>query len=619
MDLDDRDRLLVLAPHPDDETLGSGGLIARAASRGAAIRVLMLTDGEQAVWTRRLAERRVRLSAADLGRFGTVRRDEARRALARLGAAEDSLVFWGAPDTGLTSLLLHDRETLVECLARELEEWRPTLVVSPSLADLHPDHSSAAVLLQLAARLAATRVAGSAPEPRYLSYLVHGAPWLEQDPSVESVALTEEERGRKREAIGCYRSQLAAHPWSLPRFAGERERFVRGDAATPRHRGRYSILDVWHRADALRFEVVRRPMLRAFGAARLEILGCEPSGAVSALEARLDWRDGHVPLEEVGSSGPAGRVWLDGGKEGGVVRVRAPSLARFTRIFLKIEHRFGFFDEAGWVPVNGEQDRRADALAHAPALHALAPREARPFACAVVPCFDVAPWCAAVVRETAGYVDHVIAVDDGSTDGTGEILRQVADSSGGRIEVLTLARNRGKGVALLDAFRHALATLPVDVLVTIDGDGQHRPADIPQLTQACREGAALVMGSRTALERMPFRSRLGNTFTGALLRLLFPASPPDTQSGLRALDRRFAERVVDRLRGRRYETELQILVMALGDGEAVASVPIPTVYIDRNRSSHFRPVRDSVRIYAALAANLTLLGPRLPVERPDAF
>src|SRR5204863_888195 len=124
-----------------------------------------------------------------------------------------------------------------------------------------------------------------------------------------------------------------------------------------------------------------------------------------------------------------------------------------------------------------------------------------------------------VVREAAQYADHVVAINDGSTDATGQVLSSVAAASGGRVHVLAFVRNRGKGVALLAGFRYALEKIVFDVLVTLDGDRQHRPADIPRLVQAWRQGgAALVIGERRRVSAMPLRSRLGNTITRVLLR-----------------------------------------------------------------------------------------------------
>src|SRR5262249_23942197 len=138
-------------------------------------------------------------------------------------------------------------------------------------------------------------------------------------------------------------------------------------------------------------------------------------------------------------------------------------------------------------------------------------------------------------------------------------------------------------------------------LVTLDGDRQHRPADIPRLVQVCRmEQAVLVIGERGRLAAMPWRSRLGNRLTRALVRWRYPGAPLDTQSGLRALTRSFVEEVVQFIPGQRYETELKMLLLALEQGHRIGRLPIPTTYLYHNRSSHFRPLADSLRVWRAL-------------------
>ncbi len=135
--------------------------------------------------------------------------------------------------------------------------------------------------------------------------------------------------------------------------------------------------------------------------------------------------------------------------------------------------------------------------------------------------------CRQVVRRSRGLLIPVVA--DGSTDQTAKELREAAadGEAGGRVRVLTLEGNRGKGAALLAGFNYALAHLPFDVLVTMDGDSQHRPADIPRLVQACTEGsAAMVIGERFApgCGPVPWRSRIGNTLATLVLRWrYFPA------------------------------------------------------------------------------------------------
>jgi hypothetical protein len=109
----------------------------------------------------------------------------------------------------------------------------------------------------------------------------------------------------------------------------------------------------------------------------------------------------------------------------------------------------------------------------------------------------------------------------------------------------------------------------------------------------------MVIGERT-ITAMPFRSRIGNTMASALLRRRYPWCPRDTQSGLRAFQRSFAEEIVRTIQGGHYETELYMLLLALRQQRRIATIPIETVYLDRNTSSHFRPLADAFRIYRAL-------------------
>ena len=103
---------------------------------------------------------------------------------------------------------------------------------------------------------------------------------------------------------------------------------------------------------------------------------------------------------------------------------------------------------------------------------------------------------------------------------------------------------------------------------------------------------------------MAWKSRFGNTLTTALVRLVRHGCPPDTQSGFRAHARPCVARIVADVRPGRYETELRILFLALDARARIATVPIPTRYVDRNAASHFRPVADGLRVYRALARGL---------------
>src|SRR5262249_25752844 len=113
-------RVMVFAPHPDDETLATGGLLQQVIAIGGEIRVVFATDGDNNPWPQRVSERRWQISLADRLRWGERRRAEALSALAHLGVPASSARFLGYPDQGLTSLLLSgDPEPLVT-LAEEI-------------------------------------------------------------------------------------------------------------------------------------------------------------------------------------------------------------------------------------------------------------------------------------------------------------------------------------------------------------------------------------------------------------------------------------------------------------------------------------------------------------------
>ena len=124
------ERLLVLAPHPDDETLATGGLIQLALAAGCAVRVLILTDGDNNPWPQRWLERRWRIDAAARARWGQRRRAEARHALEILGLAPDAWCCFGWADLGLTDRLLADSAS-EHAIAAEIRRFAPTRLAAP--------------------------------------------------------------------------------------------------------------------------------------------------------------------------------------------------------------------------------------------------------------------------------------------------------------------------------------------------------------------------------------------------------------------------------------------------------------------------------------------------------
>ena len=186
-----------------------------------------------------------------------------------------------------------------------------------------------------------------------------------------------------------------------------------------------------------------------------------------------------------------------------------------------------------------------------------------------------------------------VVVDDGSAAPARSVFAAVEQVAGA--VVLRRGGNGGKGAALKDGFAHALERWPAAIgVVTADADGQHDPDDVLRVARALTAHPDhLVLGVRAFEGPVPLRSWIGNRSARALVRLLTGGRFTDTQTGLRGWPRVMAERS-GRLSSNGYDFELDAL-LAFRDVPRI-EVPIATIYLDENRHSHFRPVRDSLRI-----------------------
>ena len=221
LELRPQDRVLVVAPHPDDESIGAGGLLQVAGAVGAAVRVVVLTDGDNNPWPQRWSEKRWRIGAAERARWGARRREEAHAALRVLGVAEDDVRFFGLPDLGLTDLLMRADAALMGSLRQILDEFAPTLVIMPAISDRHPDHNAANVLLRMA-------LSTRGDTPRLLTFAVHGRAAAQGD---LVVSLDGQRCRTKQAAILAHVTQMQFSRRRFLAFAGDQERFQ--SAATP--------------------------------------------------------------------------------------------------------------------------------------------------------------------------------------------------------------------------------------------------------------------------------------------------------------------------------------------------------------------------------------------------
>lgn len=213
----------------------------------------------------------------------------------------------------------------------------------------------------------------------------------------------------------------------------------------------------------------------------------------------------------------------------------------------------------------------------------------------VIPAYEPDAKLEALVRALIGRIP-VLVVDDGSGGAYTGIFRTVEEM--GAI-VLHHDQNRGKGAALKTAFEYLLNRGANSHAVTADADGQHRVEDILMIASALEQDAGTVLLGVRDVSQMPFRSRFGNTVTRSVFHLLTGLNILDTQTGLRGIPANLIGQMLT-VSGERYEYEMNMLLALKKWGNSFVELPIQTIYLDGNRSSHFHPLKDGFRIFAQL-------------------
>lgn len=199
-----------------------------------------------------------------------------------------------------------------------------------------------------------------------------------------------------------------------------------------------------------------------------------------------------------------------------------------------------------------------------------------------------------VGRHLAGFVPDIRAhlpeaeiclVDDGSSDDTASEARRL------ELTLLTHEVNKGKGEALKTGFAYG-CDQGFGAVITMDGDGQHLPAELPRFVEAWKAGGDVVLGSRMAAnENMPWLRKRTNEFTSSVVSRLAGQRCEDSQSGYRLFDTRVLRAIA--LESSRYDLESEILIKAGRLGHRIVSVPVTTVYHDE--VSSINPFIDTLR------------------------
>lgn len=323
------DRLLVVAPHPDDEVLASGGLIQHALAAGAKLRVIVATDGDNNPWPQRWAEKRWDIDVEARKRWGARRRKEAVSALDCLGVANADVSFLGWPDQGLTGLLMCD-DAAESLLAAEIAAFRPSLIVAPVLADTHPDHNALRVMLELAlARIEHI-------EYSWLGFRVHGEL---PTGSASALDLSDVQRSTKQRAILEHRSQLILSRKRMLRLAGRVESYQRqaqSQAGSSRE---------------LRWSMPLPGLIRRLACHVLMLVVNTPNGIVRCVHP-LMWDGGDEVLEL--SPSAESTLSLTIRREGNHLTLRLSTNQAMRQVFAKLERmgeRVFIHDVQGWLNV----------------------------------------------------------------------------------------------------------------------------------------------------------------------------------------------------------------------------------------------------------------------------
>jgi len=223
----------------------------------------------------------------------------------------------------------------------------------------------------------------------------------------------------------------------------------------------------------------------------------------------------------------------------------------------------------------------------------------------LIPAYQPSPMLCDLLRsmqahDQAGTFCATVVVDDGSGLESAGVFSIIEALPG--VTVLRHAVNLGKGAALKTGLNYVLVTFPNAAgAVSADADGQHAVEDILNLGRILAEDPRrITLGVRSFDTGVPLRSRFGNTVTRFIFRAFTGMKLTDTQTGLRAWPRWYAS-VVLPIPINGYDFELECLLKAHEAGAqgapGIRQEPIRTIYLDGNRSSHFNPLRDSMRIY----------------------
>jgi len=213
--------------------------------------------------------------------------------------------------------------------------------------------------------------------------------------------------------------------------------------------------------------------------------------------------------------------------------------------------------------------------------------EIRSQTAAVIPAYQDEKHIGDIVRRTRERLDHVLVIDDGSSDQTAQRAREAG------AEVVVHDQNRGKGEAIKTGLGQGIGR-EVTWVILLDSDGQHLPEEIDRFLSAAASATrpTFFIGNRmNDVARMPFIRRVVNRCMSSQISRVCGQRIPDTQCGFRMVHRQMVPELLGG--GHRFDYETEVLIIASRKGYRIESVPITTVYTDQVSKIH--PLRDAIR------------------------
>ncbi|MDD5492778.1 MAG: PIG-L family deacetylase [bacterium] len=263
------DRILVLAPHPDDEAIGTGGVIQQAAKAKIPLQVVLFTNGDHNEWAFIVYEKHPVLTRKEFIKMGEIRRKESLNGLSLLGLSLEQVVFLGYPDFGTLEIFtkywgsakpykdiltqinhvpynyalspgsIYTGENILRDLKKVIREFKPTKIFVSHPVDFNRDHKG----LYLFTQVALWDLAGEIKLPEVYPYIIHVRKWpnplgdhrelglnipkklINAPLNWYELKLDQNQENIKYSAIKCYRSQIDYEPWYLVSFARNNELF----------------------------------------------------------------------------------------------------------------------------------------------------------------------------------------------------------------------------------------------------------------------------------------------------------------------------------------------------------------------------------------------------------